>query len=277
MTKELCIVHANCQGEPLVERLMACPEFAAQYDCRLFTNYVREPVPDDVLGRCSLFLHQYLGPKWNELASDVLIGKLPANARHLCVPNMFFTGYWPMWSGAGGFNYRCTHLDSYIDMGLSPEETVMLFLRSDVQSKYDLPGLVEASLKRERERESHTPIKYVHVIEEEFGSRRLYNTVNHPGPRLMNHAAKGILEHLGMTPPPAEAFDALGDPFPEFEQPINPKVGAFFGWDFATPETKYNIYGRKMTYARYVANYVEARSKGVTDFIGYLQGEYLDS
>ncbi len=258
-----------------MERLVACPEFSRQYECQLFTNYIKEPVPEKLLGRCALFLYQFLGPGWGELASERLIAQLPSTTRHLCIPNMFFTGYWPMWSGAAGFNYRCTHLDSYIDMGLSPEETVILFLRSEVEKKYDLPSLISETIRTEQQRASHTPINYVELLVAHYQDQRLFNTVNHPGPMLMNHAAVEILKNLGFTPPPPAKFDTLGDPFPEFEQPVNPKVAAFFGWDFAGPETTYNVYGRRMTYARYVANYVSARNKGVTDFIGYLQGEHL--
>lgn len=274
MGKELCIVHANCQGEPLIERLMTCSDFSNQYECVLFTNYTREPVPDEVLGKCSLFLHQYLGPKWNELSSENLTGKLPANAKSLCVPNMFFTGYWPTWSGKAGFDYRCTYLDELVDMGLPPEEIVMLYLRADFASKFDLLEIVSASLNRERERQKHTPVKYLDVIIDNYRDVRLYNTVNHPGSLLMNHAAHGVLEHLGFKAD-EEALKAVGEPFPEFEQPINPQVANHFGWYFAGPEVEYNIYGRKMTFARYVANYVMARKAGVTDFIGFLQGDQV--
>lgn len=259
-----------------MERLLACPEFADRYECRLFTNYVKEPVPDDLLARCDLFLYQYLGPGWGDLASEKLLGKLPQGARSLCVPNMFFKGYWPMWSGEKGFDYRCSHLDEIIDMGLPPEETVLLFLRLDVTKQFDLLDVVNRTLQQEREREAHTPVKYLHVIVDNYREQRLFNTVNHPGGLLVNHAAKGVLEHLGFTPPEVSRWEALGEPFPEFEQPVNPAIGAFFGWDFAKQDTQYEIYGRKMTFTRYVANYVTARKAGITDFIGYLQGDYVE-
>ena len=271
MAKELCLVHANCQGPPLVQRLMACPDFARAFECRLFTNYVGEPVPAAALARCGLFLHQHLGPAWGELASERLAARLPASATRLCVPNMCFTGYWPLWSGRPGFDYRCEDLETFLDLGRPAEETLVLFLRSDPAQRHDLEGLLARTLDRERHREGHTPVKYVDLIAAGHATRRLFNTVNHPGPGLMDHAARGVLRALGLTAPD-RAFEALGDPFPEFEQPIHPGVARFFGWPFAGPETRYNVYGRPMTYARYAANYVAARRAGVTDFIAYLQG-----
>jgi hypothetical protein len=118
MGKGRCILHANCQGEPLLERLMASPEFAGGYECVQYTNYTREPVPDDMLARCALFLYQHLGREWDGLASERLVSRLPASTRSLCIPNLFFKGYWPGWSGQGGFNFRCTLLDELIGRGL---------------------------------------------------------------------------------------------------------------------------------------------------------------
>jgi hypothetical protein len=273
MTKELCIVHANCQGDPLVERLRLCPEFADRYECVLITNYTREPVPADLLSRCSLFLYQRLGPKWDELASESLLEKLPSDARSLCVPNMFFTGYWPTWSGATGFDYRCSLLDELIATPLPVEEIVLLYIHTDMAAKFDLLSMVIDTLERERQREAHTPVKYLDIISRDYRSEQLFNTVNHPRKRLMNHAASGVLRELGFTAPDAAALDALGEPFPEFEQPINPKVAAHFGWDFVGPDRLYEIYGRKMNFSRWVSNYVFAKKAGVKDFIGFLQGD----
>ena len=272
MDRELCIVHANCQGEPLIARLNCCPEFRERYECRLYTNYIREPIPDQALAQCSLFLYQHLDAAWEELASEALLAKLPETARSLCIPNMFFKGYWPTWSGKAGFDYRCELLDSYIDTGLPPEEAVLVYIHTDMGARFDLTSMVADTLKQERERESHTPIKYVDLIKRTYRDIKLFNTINHPGPLLMDHAAKGVLAELGLPAPEEAALVALGDPFPEFEEPINPKVADFFGWDFAGPDTKYEIYGRKMTFTRWVSNYVFARQAGVKDFIAFLQG-----
>ncbi len=274
MGKELCILHANCQGEPLLKRLLTSPEFSSRYECVLYTNYIKEPIPDDMIGDCALFLYQYLKPRWGELASDRLLAKLPDGARSLCVPNLFFKGYWPLWSGKQGFDYRCSLLDDVIDLGLPPEETVLLFLHTDV-AKHNPLSLVSATIEQEREREKHTPVKYLDVILKNYREQRIFNTVNHPGSLLMNHVTRGVLAELGMEPADDGAMQSLGDPFPEFEQPINPKIGDFFGWDFAGVDTEYEVYGRKMTFARYVSNYVVAKQIGAKDFIGFLQGDHV--
>ncbi|WP_319541882.1 WcbI family polysaccharide biosynthesis putative acetyltransferase [uncultured Pseudodesulfovibrio sp.] len=272
MNRRLCIVHANCQGAPLIERLKTCPEFSDRFECRLFTNYVREPIPDDILRRCSLFLYQHLGSHWDDMASASLLSKLPEAAHSLCIPNMFFTGYWPTWSSKPGFDYRCEHLDALVALGLPAEETIILALHTDMATEFDLAARLEKTFAQEHDREAHTPIPYIHIIREHYRDVQLFNTINHPGPMLMNHVATGVLRELGFTPPDENVLNALGDPFPEFEQPINPKVAEAFGLSFGGPKQEYEVYGRKMTFARWVANYVSARQAGVSDFIGYLTG-----
>lgn len=274
MGKLPCILHANCQGEPLLARLMTSREFADRFECVQYTNYTRDPVPDEMLARCGLFLYQHLGPEWGGLASERLVSRLPASARSLCIPNMFFKGYWPGWSGQGGFNFRCTLLDELIAQGLSPEETTLVYLRADLAAKFDLPAVIAQSLAQERSKQALTPVPYVDVLEAEYARSRIFNTVNHPGRLLMDHAARGVLRLLGLEAPDEDALAALDEPFPEFEQPVHPSVAAFFGWDSAAPGALWHVFGRDITFARYVAHYVVARREGVTDFIGFLQGHH---
>jgi hypothetical protein len=131
------------------------------------------------------------------------------------------------------------------------------------------------TIERERKRASHTPIEYLDFLIENYGKEQLFNTVNHPKSVLMNHVANGILAELRFELADAALLDAIGEPFPEFEQPINPKVAKFFGWDFGGPDTHYEIYGRKLSFARYTSNYVVAKRANITDFIGFLQGDNI--
>lgn len=252
-----------------MDRLMTCPDFAARYRCELYTNYIHEEIPVGRLEECGLFLYQHLGSNWGELASSELLGRVPETAHHICIPNMVFLGYWPFWNSTPGFNYRDSVLEDLLAKGLSGEEILALYLRSPLAVRHDLAAQLEDTLKRERERASHTPINYVDIIERMFRRERLFNTVNHPGPRLLNHVAVEILRLLDMEVP--EEVQHMPDAFPEFEQPIHPQVAAFHGLEFAGPETLYEVYGKKKTFAQYAANYIEARLAGIDDFIGYLQ------
>ncbi len=269
MDKELCILHANCQGGPLRDLLLANGRFAARYEVRLVTNYTREPVPDAVLDACSLFLYQHLGPQWGELASESLLARLPGKAESLCVPNMFFLGYWPLWHSAPGFDFRDRLLDALLDMGLSKAEALHVYLKTDLGKKYDLDGLIGASIERERQREAATPIKYLDTVLAGFRDTMLFRTVNHPGPLLMRLAADGVLEHLGLRPAVADAAGAA-DLHPEFVLPIHPQVAEHLGLRFAGPDAEYPVFGKSKTFARYAEDYVDCRLLGIDDFTAYL-------
>ena len=270
MERRPCVLHANCQGEPLAALLRLCPEFAARHDIRLFTNYTREPVPDEALASCGLFLYQHLGPQWGDLSSEALLKKIPREAAALCVPNMFFMGYWPLWHNAPGFDFRDRFLDHLLDMGLSKAEILHLYLRTDLARKYDLQALLDESLERERRRQAHTPVRYLDAVLAGFREKMLFNTVNHPGPELMALAARGVLAELGLTAPPEADLLSSARLFPEFQMPIHPQVAGFLGLPFAGPDTEYRVFGKKKTFAQYAEAYVDCRLLGIDDFTAYL-------
>jgi len=269
--QRLAILHANCQGQPLACALAASPEFARAYSTRVMLNYTREPVQQEELDTCGLFLYQYLGPEWGELSSAALLARLPAGCQHLCIPNMFFRGMWPLWNGAPGFDYRDTLLDHLLGMGLPGRDILHLYLNTSLAKKFDLDMLLAETTARERERETHTPVKYLDYVLEHWRSRPLFFTVNHPGPELLQLAATGILRHLGMNPPGTQPTLELEGYYSAFELPVHPQVAAHYGLNYGVPGSLYRMYsGTAKTFAEYAAAYVECRLAGIDDFISYL-------
>ncbi len=273
MDKRTAILHANCQGQPLAAFLSASPEFAQYFVPRVYLNYTREAVPAAALDACGLFLYQHLGPEWGELASAALLEKLPAGCPSLCIPNMFFRGPWPLWSGAPGFDYRDIYLDHLLGMGLPRRDILHLYLSTPLGRKYDLDALLAETVARETERQVHTPIQYLDFVLEHWRERPLFLSVNHPGPELLHLAAVGILAELGLAPmAPALLPDAgaLGEGYADFELPVHPQAAAFYGLNYGSEDRVYNVYGRAKTFGQYAEAYVDCRLSGIDDFISYL-------
>lgn len=266
--RELCILHANCQGEPLAAALSASPDFARAFAPRAYLNYARQEIPQQALDACGLFLYQHLGPEWGPLASGELLARLPKNCRSLCIPNMFFRGPWPLWSGAPGFDYRDVYLDHLLGLGLPARDILHVCLRTSLTAKYDLAARLEETIAIERRRQAHTPVRYLDFVLDGFRARPLFLTVNHPGPELLAHAASGILAELGLAPM-AGGF-ALPQDYQAFELPVHPQAAACYGLDYAREGATFNVYGRRMSFAEYAAAYVDCRLRGGSDFIGYL-------
>gem|GEM_PF-294259 len=274
VSKRTAILHANCQGQPLAAQLLASPEFARSFTPRVYLNYAREPIPEAELAGCGLFLYQHLGPEWGELASDALLARLPADCPRLCIPNMFFRGPWPLWSGAPGFDYRDVFLDRLVEMGLPGQDILHLYLHMPLERKYDLDALLAETVARETERQAHTPVRYLDFVLEHWRSRQLFLTVNHPGPELLQLAAAGILRELGLAAQDQALVprpESLGKAYGDFELPVHPQAAAFYSLNYGTAEQVYKTYGRPRTFLQYTVAYVGCRMAGVNDFIAYLQ------
>ncbi len=270
VNKPLAILHANCQGEPLAAMLRTSPDFGPAFEPRVYLNYARQPIPQEDLDRCGLFLYQYLGPDWGGLASEALLARLPAGCPSLCIPNMFFRGPWPLWSGAPGFDYRDELLDRLIDSGLPAQEVLRLYLTMPLEKKYDLDGRLRETVKIEQARQARTPVKYLDHVLEHWRSRPLFHTVNHPGAELLLLAARGIADRLGLAPPDGDKAPAPGGIYADCDLPVHPQVAAHYGLKWAGPKTAFNVYGRRRTFTEYAVSYVACRQAGVADFIAFL-------
>ncbi len=274
MHRPLCILHANCQGEELSALLNASRAFSAEWRLRHYTNYTREPIPDEALAECGLFLYQQLGAQWGELASASLISRLPASAATLCVPNMMFRGYWPFWNDPPPIVFGDKLLDRFIDEGADKSVILRLYLHGDLGKYVDLDEALTHTLKVEERRESAAFMQVTDIITERWRDEPLFLTANHPGFRLLKAVAGGILRHLGLPPLGAEEIAGL-ESFPsyaDFELPIHPQVAEHHRLSFIGPKHQYLVYGRRMTYEQYISRYIDCRmNKMDEDFMGYLQ------
>lgn len=271
--KKLCILHGNCQGETLAALLAASPEFSSAFEVEFYVNFTRQAIPGESLSRCGLFLHQHLGGNWGELSSYSLKAKLPRGAASLCYPNMFFKGYWPFWSNRPGFDYSDTLLDGLLERGLGKAEVLHVALKGNLDRMFGLTGLLADTLARERGKQSQCDVPYVDILEEGFRREKLFQSVNHPRKRLMVHVAQQVLSRLGLPPLPGGFLEACPELYPDFELPIHPQVAVFHGLEFAGEGWRFNVYGQSLTYAEYIALYLDCKLAGREDFIRYLHGE----
>lgn len=269
---ELCLLHANCQGGPLARLLALSPGFAARWTVRHVINYTREPVPRDALRGCTLFLYQHLGPQWGELASERLLEGLQPGVTALRVPDLFFKGYWPLWTNASTMNFGDIYLDYLTDQGLDLAEIIHLYLRGRLEGLYDLDGLVAESQARQRERERGSVVELADYVEQHWKRVQLFSSVNHPCPDLMRRIADAVLTRLDLPPLAAGVTEGRADSLAcdvQFELPIHPAVGRHFGLSFAGPDRRYPVYGKRLTFRQYALCYADCRRRGL-NFQEYL-------
>jgi hypothetical protein len=270
MGRELCLIHANCQGDELLSLLGAHPSFARRFVVRKYTNYLKEAVPQEDFDRCRLFLYQHLGEKWNDSSSGALLARLNPSALRMRIPNLFFKGYWPLWTNRSVMNYGDALLDHLVSSGCSEQEALHVYLRGNLAAKYDLDSLLRETLEHERRKEQGAVAGLADFIGEHWRERRLFLTPNHPDGELLLAVTDSVLRELGFGRLSPSARKAFTPGYPDFELPIHPRVGAHFGLPFAAEDRLYRVYGRLMDFARYAACYVRCLSRGIGNFEAFL-------
>ena len=274
MNKELCIIHANCQADPLVELLLGHTPFSARFVVEKYTNYQLEKIDPLRLAACRVFMYQHLGEKWGEHASGRLLNLVNPKARVLRLPNMLFKGYWPFWTNHSPSEFGDFFLDKLIDLGIGKPEILRVYLHGDVRRKFDLAAMFEESIAVERAKEQGCVVPYVDFILENFKTEQLFGTINHPRQGLLWRMAQAVLAALelpGLPGMESQAYRQFSDPYPEFSLPIHPQVAEFHGLKFAGPDTRYHVFGKEKTFAQYINNYVDCRLLGLAPLVGYLQ------
>ena len=271
-TRERCVLHANCQGEPLAALLALSPEFSTRWQVTHYTNYTREPVPEHALRDATLFLYQHLGPEWGDISSDALLARGNPKALAICIPNMFFKGYWPFWTNKSPMDFADTLLDKLIDAGAGKPEILRVYRYGKIEIMADLSGIVATSLAVEEAKEERCAVKTAAFVAENWRRMRLFQTVNHPDVPLLLHAVQQLLAYLGLPCLSEEVTAPFAYPYEGFALPIHPRVAAAHGLPFAHEGTEYPVFGRMMTFDQYISRYIDCRLNHMDkEFLAYLQ------
>lgn len=273
MNKELCIIHANCQADPMLELLAGHAPFCGRFAVEKYTNYRQEKIDPARLAACRVFMYQHLGDKWGEHASEHLLNLVNPKAEVLRLPNMLFKGYWPFWTSRSPSDFGDFFLDKLIDMGIGKEEIMRLYLHNDLTRKFDFKAMFEESIAIEREKEKDCLVGYVDFMLQSFRKEQLFSTINHPRLRLIRRMTEAVLAALDLPGLPDAGEGPLAgreDPYPEFILPIHPQVAAFHGLEFIGPDTLYEVFGKQKSFEEYTNNYIDCRLNGLDSFVCYL-------
>jgi hypothetical protein len=271
-TKKQCLLHANCQGEPLSELLRLSPEFCKKWELRHYTNYTKEPVPASALETCDLFVYQRLDATWGAFASDNMLDCLNPKADTFCMPNMFFKGCWPFLTLHSPIDFGDNLLNKLIEAGAGKPEILKVYLQGDISNFVDLKANLEDTFKLEEAKEKYCDLRTVPLARELWRKEMLFYTCNHPGKRLLTLLADTLLKRLGLKALPEKLIQEYEPEYAEFELPIHPQVAEFFDLQYAKAGYEFRIFNRRMNFERYISRYIECRLQGMDkDFIGFLQ------
>lgn len=277
MSRELCLLHANCQGEALKLLLEASPDFASKFEILYIKNYEKQPLEQKCLDKTGLFLHQYLGDEWGELGTKSVLKRLPQNAKQLCIPNCFFKGYWPLWRMMEDKrDFADALLEVLFEKGLSDEEILRIYMKGPTPLLGDVEKNAQDSINIESAKETLTPVKYVDFIRERWRNEQVFITVNHPGAQLLVHIAQGILRQLGLALVPSDFASAYKTPYDSFWLPIHPAVGQMLRLPFVSENRRYPCYGTDLTFYEYTCIYMACQRNNVVDLASALHAHSIE-
>lgn len=252
----------------LVRLLYNSPQFNSRFVLRRYTNFLREPVPQDELAACSVFIYQYLGEKWDELSSNTLLGQVNPGALVLRIPNMMFKGYWPFWTNQGPSEFGDSFLDQLIGMKLNKSEIMHIYLHGKLENKFDLAGMFEQSIAIERAKEEDCIVKTVDWVLERYQNEMVFFSINHPGLELLELVAREIYRELELSVPASFEVPNL---YPELTIPVHPQLGRIHGIKFASEDARYNVFGKMKTCEEYTSNYIDSQLLDIRPLTAYLQ------
>lgn len=248
------------------------PGFTRQFTSRLYTNYIREPLPELDLTECDVFLYQYLGPEWGKLASEKLLSHVKASCATLCLPNMFLRTYWPLNSFAD-YVLRDQLLEDLWQRKLSRNEYLYLSTRPSLLDQYDVQAIVEKSLAHEQAKARRSPIEYLDQMLDNCTQKMTFYTPNHPGKELLLDVANYVLTWLDLSPINPTNMLPLDPYYTAMKMPVHPGLADLFSLTWLNDQTVFPVYGHQVTYAQFAWIYAEYRDSGQPSFIEFL-GKY---
>ncbi len=273
MTKALCLLHANCQGDALRPLLENTSAFASRFRIRQYVNYTRQGIAARDIEHCDLFLYQRLAPKWGDLSTEQMLPRLPQHCQAIEIPNLFFKGYWPFWSRSDHINFADSLLETLLGK-VTPQEALTLYLRGAASLLGDADALnaqAEESLAREEAKEAEAPIRCAPLLRERWRDEQMFITINHPGRELLFHMADSLLRLLGLGGLPDSTRRGYVHPLEDFWLPVHPAVGRALRLPFASADKRWPVFHSLLTHREYTLCYMACRANNVGDLLTFLK------
>ncbi|MBQ7608319.1 MAG: hypothetical protein IJU76_10175 [Desulfovibrionaceae bacterium] len=273
---DICVLHANCQGEVLKSLLDRSSEFTKKFTIHYYVNYTREAIAPSDIENCSLFLYQNLGPHFGDLSSAVLLSRIPQSCQAIRIPNLFFKGYWPFWmNDVKIIEFADSVLERLIALKLDPQEILRMYLSGAHPAFNTIRETAKSSLAQDLEKLRDTGFSTVQSLFESLWQKeQLFYTINHPGLRLSVAVANDLLRLLSLPRLNARDLQGFVHPYADFIHPIHPIVGTHLSLPFTGAAVTYPVYGKMMTHKNFVLAYLTCRLLNVSNFAAYLNQIY---
>jgi len=268
--RRLCIIHANCQGETLREMLLRCKSFSQSFYLVSFPNFSGKPPSPEVLGRCLLFAHQRIDPKWGASATAVLETYLPPECRKVVLPKLSWRVFWPFSTDhlqhglppIAGHSVGDVGLIDLLRRGVPPEKAAQIYADTDFAKITDLDALLEGNLAYLARRDNAVDVDVSDEIKGTFRRRKPFNGIRHPVHAVLFRIRDAVLQAAGCPVPDNRAHFDLPELASRKQIPIHPSVACHFGLAYGSEHEVYALGDRQVTYSQWLREYAAALHAG---------------
>lgn len=278
--KKIFMLLANCQGEVIYPMLKDIKEFTENY-------YIIETLPfymmkikgiknisEATLKQLDLFVYQYVevnSEYYKAFASDHILELLENKCIAICIPNLYFRGYFPQVGGYryineesiilnNGVNNLFAHVDTWIEKEYSKSHSVKKVIAAlkDINyiSKEEILWNLQCTLDELKKRETKCDIIMSDYIEKNYTKKMLFTEPEHPVNEVIAELVNRLLAILKIKER-VLYFDKYGDLSCQ-NALVYPCVSHMLGLFFKC--TKYcccrAIFDRKISLEEYIELYI---------------------
>ena len=283
MLKDRALVYGNCQHTHL-ERMLTKTSFNERFNfIRVKDVYCKDRtfLDPDTLSSLKVFIYQHVSRDFDPFFStDNILKFLSPNCIKICIPNFWFSGFWPSYiknpvirrnskysiSPSGLFPYGDSEIINLLQKGLSTKEIISTLAAPDFYNINYLNDVIQKNISSMSEREELFDVQFkcADFIRNNYQKEKICHSINHPTKKYFEWLTENILSHLGLKPL-SESINYQPFEYGHIHVPIFPSIIKQLDLRYLSPDPdkkQYRFYNELISFNDYVEKYISHISGG---------------
>ena len=197
-----------------------------------------------------------------------LLSRLNESCISVSIPNFHWAVFWPFnvhdprnnpddkLYPYGKYPYGNLIILNMLKAGLNSEQIFAQYMELDLNSVFNLSEVLTNTLTRAYADDCRLDVKVTPFIQQNFRSRRLFATINHPSFEVILEVANQVLPLVGIARLPADAVNGL----PQWGGhilPIHPSITKFFKLEYESACANCLRYDKGYSQSDYIRGYID--------------------
>lgn len=272
MSLKKCVIFGNCQHSQL-EKYLEKTNFIKYYNIlQTYDCYCKniQNLDKKTLSSLDIFIYQHVSEDFDTyFSSNNILKMLPEYCVKICIPNFYFSGYFPQNSKSlferknksysisptGLMVYGDKNIDSLLSNNNDYDTIYSKISNITYYDKQIITDNLSSSIKELRKREKNYNVIFSAAdwIENNYKKFKICSSVNHPNNEYYLWLVKSILQYLKISDSNVDSIN-LAPHFNFLEQPIYPSVKYLLELTFNNEKTRF--YNEDIYFQEYVKYYI---------------------